>query len=73
MSDSPSAMKEEEERLEAIAEIDESTLDEALPKNNWKTIAVRMLASVALLVILIWRLPHVEVSEVVPEMTPNTY
>lgn len=73
MSDSPSAMKEEEERLEAIAEIDESTLDEALPKNNWKTIAVRMLASVALLVILIWRLPHVEFSEVVPEMTPNTF
>ncbi|MCB1256006.1 MAG: flippase-like domain-containing protein [Microthrixaceae bacterium] len=73
MSDSSSAMSDEAERLEAISEIGDTPVEDALPKNNWKSLAARLAGSIAMLAILFWRLPHVSLSDVVPEANANTF
>lgn len=73
MSEPSSSLSDEAERLEAISEIGEEPLGDALPKNNWRSLALRLLASFALLGILFWRLPHVKPRDVVPELSANTF
>lgn len=64
--------EEEEELCEAIAEIDEATLPHGLPRNNWRSIAVRLVISLLFLGILFWRLPPVSIDDVIPEFTTST-
>lgn len=55
------------ERAEAIAEIDPETLPHEMPRNNaWKLLA-RIAFSIAFLALLIWQLPGVSPSDLVPE------
>lgn len=60
---------DDEERDEAVAGIDAEHLPHSLPVNNWRSTALRMTASLALLGILVWRLPEVSLGDVAPELT----
>ena len=74
MNDSaPLPSSDDEERAEALAEIDERTLPHQLPRNNWRSTVLRLVISVAFLAILIWRLPSVSVDDLVPELTTATF
>lgn len=64
---------EVEEREEALAEIDESSLPHQLPRNNWRNTLIRLVVSVGFLAVLIWRLPEVTVHDLVPELTTATF
>ena len=61
-----------EEWAEAVREVDAETLPHRLPKNNWRSIALRLAISLAFLGVLFWRLPDVSVDEVLPEITSAT-
>lgn len=64
---------EEIERAEAIAEIHEETLPRELPRSNVRTLALRILFSVAFLALLIWQLPDVTVDDLLPEPSVSTF
>jgi glycosyltransferase 2 family protein len=40
-----------------------------LPRNNWRSVALRLGISLTFLAVLFWRLPDVTIEEVVPEIT----
>ncbi len=61
-----------EEWAEAVREVDAASLPHHLPKNNWRSILVRLAISCAFLGVLFWRLPDVSVDEVLPEITSAT-
>ena len=60
------------ERLEAVRELDAESLPHQLPRNNWRSILLRLGISCAFLGVLFWRLPDVSVDEVLPEITLAT-
>ena len=60
---------DEEEREEALLEIDGTRLAAQLPQNNWRSVLVRFLISVAFLSLLFWRLPDVSLGDVIPEIS----
>ncbi len=60
------------ERDEAIAGIDAEHLPHQLPANNWRSTMVRLVASLSLLALLLWRLPDVSLDDVLPELTAAT-
>ena len=62
-----------QERREALAEIDETSLPHQLPRNNWRTTSIRLAISIAFLAILIWRLPDVTAKDLIPELTTATF
>lgn len=61
------------EWAEAIAEIGPEPITEDLPRNNWPGMAARLALSFALLGILWWRLPGVEMSDVIPKADVRTF
>jgi len=65
----PSTGPDDPERSEAIAEISESTLPHVMPRNDWKRLLVRVAVSVGFLSVLIWRLPSVSISKLIPVFT----
>jgi len=69
----PQHPSEDEERAEALAEIDETSLPHQLPRNNWRNTLIRLAISIAFLAILIWRLPSVTVDDLIPELTTATF
>ncbi|CAB4531440.1 unannotated protein [freshwater metagenome] len=60
---------EEEEREEALLQIDGERLAAQLPKNNWRSVLLRFLISIAFLSLLFWRLPDVSLGDVLPEIS----
>lgn len=60
------------ERDEVIRELHAEHLPRRLPHNDWRWIALRLGISIAFLAVLIWRLPDVTLSDVVPELTAAT-
>ncbi len=44
-----------------------------LPRNNWRSVLLRVAISLAFLALLIWRLPDVSLDEVVPDLGPSTF
>lgn len=61
------------EWAEAIAEIGPEPVTGDLPANNWPGMAARLALSLALLGILWWRLPGVQLSDVIPKADLNTF
>ena len=61
------------ERLEALQEIDEETLPHALPRNKWGKFVLRMVFSIGFLALLLWKLPSVSVSDLVPTLSAATF
>lgn len=57
----------EHERAEALAQIDASELPRHVPRNDARKLAVRVAFSLGFLALLIWRLPDVSPSDLVPE------
>ena len=41
-----------------------------LPRNDWRSVSLRLFVSLAFLVLLFWQLPDVSVEDVIPEITP---
>ncbi|MFM7064519.1 MAG: YbhN family protein, partial [Actinomycetes bacterium] len=70
MSEQPGDARDEIERAEALAEIDEATLPHEVPRNDWWKLALRLLFSVGFLALLIWRLPDVRLGDIFPSPTP---
>lgn len=60
------------ERDEVVRELQAEDLPRQLPRNNWRSILVRLTISIAFLAVLFWRLPDVSLSDVVPEITTAT-
>ncbi len=71
-SDPSSTRLDDPELLEAVRELDAYSLPHQLPKNNWRSILLRLVISCAFLGVLFWRLPDVSVDEVLPEITSAT-
>lgn len=64
---------EDEERAEALEEIDEPSIPHSLPRIDWRNTLIRLAISIAFLVVLFWRLPDVSLRDVVPdEVTGST-
>lgn len=61
---------DEQERAEALAEIDADTLPHEVPRNDWWKLALRLVFSVGFLALLIWRLPDVRLGDIFPKPTP---
>ncbi|MCO5316831.1 MAG: flippase-like domain-containing protein [Microthrixaceae bacterium] len=61
------------ERAEVLAEIDAEHLPHRVPRNNARTILVRLGFSLAFLALLVWRLPGVSPSDLVPEPSPGAF
>lgn len=57
----------EHQRAEALAQIDASQLPHSIPRNDGRKLALRVLFSLGFLALLIWRLPDVSPSDLVPE------
>ncbi len=57
------------ERDEVIRELHAEDLPRRLPHNDWRWIGLRLGVSVVFLAVLIWRLPEVSLSDIVPELT----
>ncbi len=64
---------DEEERREALAEIDEATLPHEVPRNNAARQLLRLAFSIGFLALLIWRLPDVKLGELFPRPTATTF
>lgn len=65
--------EEEAERAEALAEIGEETLPHAVPRNRWGRTVLRLVVSLAFLAVLFWRLPDVDIDDLLPEITAATF
>src|SRR5690349_10953759 len=57
------------ELLEAVREVDAESLPHQLPRNNRRSITLRLVISLAFLGLLFWRLPDVSIDDVLPEIT----
>lgn len=44
-----------------------------LPRNDWRSVLVRLVISLVFLALLFWRLPDVSLSEVVPDLRTSTF
>lgn len=64
---------DEQERREALAEIDEATLPHEVPRNNTARQLLRLGFSLGFLALLIWRLPDVKLGELFPRPTAATF
>ncbi|MEX0768951.1 MAG: lysylphosphatidylglycerol synthase transmembrane domain-containing protein [Microthrixaceae bacterium] len=60
---------DEEDRKETLLQIDGKLLEAQLPKNNWRSVLLRLLISLLFLALLFSQLPDVSVSDVIPEIT----
>lgn len=60
------------ERDEVMRELHAEQLPRRLPRNDWRSIALRLGISLAFLGVLFWRLPDVSLGDVVPELTAAT-
>lgn len=67
------AAERENERAQAIAEIHEEHLPHQLPSNNWRSTLLRLLVSLGFLAVLFWRLPDIELDELLPEWSAATF
>ena len=61
------------ETAEVLAEIDAEHLPHELPRNNWRSIVVRLAVSLAFLGVLFWRLPDVSLGDVLPELSAAVF
>jgi uncharacterized membrane protein YbhN (UPF0104 family) len=69
----PKGEPDDDERQEALAEIDEATLPHEVPRNNAPRLLLRLGFSVGFLALLIWRLPDVQLGELFPRPTAATF
>lgn len=61
------------ETAEVLAGIDAEHLPHELPRNNWRSIALRLVVSLAFLAVLFWRLPDVSLGDVLPELSAAVF